>query len=396
MPAASILIKPASSNCNIDCKYCFYKCLSSNREEYSKGFMSEETLEQLVIQAIEYADGYVAFAFQGGEPTLAGISFFERVVELQQKYNIKQLIIENTIQTNGMMIDEEWAAFLADNHFLVGLSLDGPKKLHDAYRKDVKGQGTFERVMETISLFERFGVEYNVLSVVTNQTAKKAAYLYKFFKRNRFSYVQLIPCMDEPERNAVRNVAEEKMQNGNSSTESAMKEHHDKNRVLNAEEYGKFLCEFFDFWYEDFCNGEQMDIRMFSNLAQMAAGYPAEECGMNGHCNCYFVVEGDGSVYPCDFYCLDEWKLGTVKETFEKMAVSERAKEFVRSSESLAAECRKCSYFSLCRGGCRRWREQNGGIDALNYLCPAYKIFFRHAEERIAALGMYINKIRNS
>lgn len=368
MPAASILIKPASSNCNIDCKYCFYKCLSSNREEYSKGFMTEETLEQLIIQAIDYAEEYVAFAFQGGEPTLAGIPFFEKAVELQKKHNTKNLTIENTIQTNGMLINEEWAAFLAKNHFLVGLSLDGPKKIHDTYRQDVKGQGTFERVMETISLFEKYGVAYNILSVITNETAKKAAYLYKFYKRNHFSFVQLIPCMDEPERNGSLAV----------------------NKVLDAGAYGKFLCELFDLWYEDFCRGDRMDIRMFSNLAQMAAGYPAEECGMNGHCTCYFVVEGDGSVYPCDFYCLDEWKLGTVQDSFSELAVSQKAKKFVEESLHKAGECQECPHFSLCRGGCRRWREQNGGSSALNYLCTAYQIFFEHTKERIEALGRYI------
>ena len=140
MPAASILIKPASANCNMDCKYCFYKCLSSHREEYSKGFMKEETLETLVREAIAYADGSLTFAFQGGEPTLAGLDFFQKAVELQQKYNNKKLQIENTIQTNGLLIDEKWARFLGEHRFLVGLSLDGPKKMHDRYRKDAGGQ----------------------------------------------------------------------------------------------------------------------------------------------------------------------------------------------------------------------------------------------------------------
>lgn len=131
MPAASILIKPASANCNMDCKYCFYKVLSSNREEYNKGFMSYETLETLVREAIRYADGFLSFAFQGGEPTLIGIDFYKKALELQDKYNDKHLVIENTIQTNGYRIDEEWAKFLHDSNFLVGLSIDGPKKVHD-------------------------------------------------------------------------------------------------------------------------------------------------------------------------------------------------------------------------------------------------------------------------
>lgn len=372
MPAASILIKPSSANCNIDCKYCFYKCLSSNREEYSKGFMSEETLEQLIIRAIDYADDYVAFAFQGGEPTLAGVDFFQKVVDLQKKHNTKNLTIENTIQTNGILIDERWASFLAENHFLVGLSLDGPKKIHDQYRRDGAGNPTFEKVMHTVNLFRQHCVEYNILSVITNESSKKASYLYSFYKRNDFNYVQLIPCMDEH----TRALSGEKSQ-----------------YAVSPEQYGKFLCEMFDLWYEDFGKGEKMDIRMFSNLAQMAAGYPAEECGMNGHCTCYFVVEGDGSVYPCDFYCMDQWKLGTVKETFSNMIESEKVKEFIQLSSNVAAKCKECEHFALCRGGCRRWREtaEKGTLD-LNHLCPAYEKFFSYTKERIFKLGQYIVK----
>lgn len=373
MPAASILIKPASANCNMDCKYCFYKCLSSHREEYSKGFMKEETLETLVREAIAYADGSLTFAFQGGEPTLAGLDFFQKAVELQQKYNNKKLQIENTIQTNGLLIDEKWARFLGEHRFLVGLSLDGPKKMHDRYRKDAGGQDTFARIMHSVQLLEQYHVDYNVVTVVTNDTAKQASFLYKFWKRNHYPFVQFIPCMDEIKR-----------QDGTQERSIY---------AVEPEQYGKFLCELFDLWYADFAAGETMDIRMFSNLAQMAAGYPAEECGMNGCCNCYFVVEGDGSVYPCDFYCMDEWKLGTVNDGFVQMKTSEKAKAFVEASRPVCAACQECPYFSLCRGGCRRWREPFvDGKPGLNQLCSAYRMFFAHAAERMERLGVYIRQ----
>ena len=373
MPAASILIKPASANCNMDCKYCFYKCLSSHREEYSKGFMKEETLETLVREAIAYADGSLTFAFQGGEPTLAGLDFFQKAVELQQKYNNKKLQIENTIQTNGLLIDEKWARFLGEHRFLVGLSLDGPKKMHDRYRKDAAGQDTFARIMHSVQLLEQYHVDYNVVTVVTNDTAKQASFLYKFWKRNHYPFVQFIPCMDEIKR-----------QDGTQERSIY---------AVEPEQYGKFLCELFDLWYADFATGEAMDIRMFSNLAQMAAGYPAEECGMNGCCNCYFVVEGDGSVYPCDFYCMDAWKLGTVKDGFVQMKTSEKAKAFVEASRPVRATCHECPYFSLCRGGCRRWREPFvDGKPGLNQLCSAYRMFFAHAAERMERLGVYIRQ----
>lgn len=366
MPAASILIKPTSANCNINCSYCFYKCLSSNREKYSHGFMSLETLEQLTKQAISYADGYLTFAFQGGEPTLAGISFFKKALEFQRIYHKKGLKIENTIQTNGILIDEEWAEFLHDNHFLVGLSLDGPRKLHDAARVTANGDGTFDLLMRTVGILKQYQVDFNVISVITNDTAAKASALYRFYKRNRFSYVQLIPCMDEIGR-----------QGGKTNP-----------YAVTPAAYGKFLCEFFDLWYADFMAGDIMDVRMFSNLAQMTIGYPPEECGMNGCCNCYFVIESDGIVYPCDFYCMDGYQLGTVWDAFPDMLQTKTAGDFVRASMHVAKECIGCDYRSLCRGGCRRWREPFvDGKPGLNYLCEAYKIFFAHTWERLFILG---------
>ena len=335
--------------------------------------MKEETLETLVWEAIAYADGSLTFAFQGGEPTLAGLDFFQKAVELQQKYNNKKLQIENTIQTNGLLIDEKWARFLGEHRFLVGLSLDGPKKMHDRYRKDAGGQDTFARIMHSVQLLEQYHVDYNVVTVVTNDTAKQASFLYKFWKRNHYPFVQFIPCMDEIKR-----------QDGTQERSIY---------AVEPEQYGKFLCELFDLWYADFAAGEAMDIRMFSNLAQMAAGYPAEECGMNGCCNCYFVVEGDGSVYPCDFYCMDEWKLGTVNDGFVQMKTSEKAKAFVEASRPVCAACQGCPHFSLCRGGCRRWREPFvDGKPGLNQLCSAYRMFFAHAAERMERLGAYIRQ----
>lgn len=373
MPAASILIKPASSNCNIDCRYCFYKCLSSNREQYSLGFMTEETLESLVREAVEYADGYLAFAFQGGEPALVGLGFYKKAVDLQKKYNTKGLVIENTIQTNGLLLDEEWARFLARENFLVGLSLDGPRKLHDRYRQGLEGGGTFEKVMESVKLLERFQVKYNIVSVVTQDAAGQASYLYKFYKRNRFPFVQLIPCMDEQGRSMAAGVA-------------------GQNPALQPDSYGRFLKEIFDLWYEDFMRGEDMEIRMFSNLAQLAAGFPAEQCGMNGRCSCYFVVEGNGDVYPCDFYCMDDWRLGTVSDGFANLEKVQRAQDFVAVSEKTEPECKDCPHFALCRGGCRRWRETEGGEIGLNKLCRAYQIFFEYAGERIEQLGRMISQ----
>jgi uncharacterized protein len=345
--------------------------------------MSEATLDTLIQNAIDYADDYLTFAFQGGEPTLVGLDFFKEAVVLQEKYladaieknpDKKQMRIENTLQTNGFVIDEEWAEFLHDNHFLVGLSLDGPRKVNAA-RLDASGDETFERVMQTISILRQYDVDFNIISVITEQTASKASALYKFYKRNHFDFVQLIPCMDELGR-------------GND-----VPAHNPY--AVTPKSYGKFLCDFFDLWYADFVRGEIMDVRMFSNLAQMTVGYPPEECGMCGKCSCYFVVEGDGSVYPCDFYCFDENKLGTVSQSFAQLIQSDAAKQFVEESKYVSPDCRECDYYTLCRGGCKRLREPFAdGKPQLNYLCEAYQKFFPYAWDRLHLLGQTILRRR--
>lgn len=364
MPAASVLIKPVSSACNLRCKYCFYHSISQNRSVSNYGVMNEDTLVNLVKNILEYADGHCTFAFQGGEPTLAGLDFFKRVVELQKEYNVKRVKVENTIQTNGTLIDEEWAEFLAQHDFLMGLSVDGPKDINDGARIDINEKSTFNRVMNTVRLFKKYNVQYNVLSVVTSYSTRHIRQLYSFYKKHGVKFLQFIPCMDE--------------ERGSGNFHS-----------LTGEKYGYFLKILFDLWYEDFIKGEKIDIRYFSNLVQMAAGYRPEECGMNGTCQCYFVVEADGGVYPCDFYVKDEWRLGNInQDRFESMLDHPRAKSFVQSSTVIDEKCMQCRYYSLCRGGCRRWREDfvENKI-TLNKLCPAYEAFLEHASDRIFNLS---------
>lgn len=367
MASASILIKPSSSACNIRCKYCFYRSLSGERNCPNSGMMSYDTLETLVKNALNYADEFCSFAFQGGEPTLAGLDFYRTLIELQQKYNTKGTKIQNTIQTNGILIDDEWAEFFKENNFLVGLSLDGDRKLN-RFREDNSGGNTFDRIMDTVKIFNSHGVEYNIVSVVTSLTAKNTAELYGFFKKNGFMYQQYIACLDEKQDKKY----------GYSLTPRA---------------YGRFLCELFDLWYEDFIHGYNLDIRAFSNWVQMAAGYQPESCGMSGQCVCYFVVEGDGSVYPCDFYASDQWKLGTVYDDFGTLIESKKAKDFVGCSLPIHEKCRKCRHLYLCRGGCRRWREPFvNGEPSLNCLCEAYEIFFDHCSDRIYLLGKALRR----
>ena len=362
MPPISLLIKPASSNCNLRCKYCFYHSLAENRRVKPYGIMNTDTLEVIVKKALEYADYECTFAFQGGEPTLAGLNFFEKLIELEKKYNCKKAKINNTIQTNGIAIDESFAKFLSDNNFLVGLSLDGPKDIHDANRTDLSQKGSFSRVMNTIALFNKYKVEYNILSVVNAYTVKHAGAVYNFFKKQGFRYLQFIQCLDPLEEMPGRH-----------------------EYSLEPSGYAHFLKSLFDLWYEDFMRGKGVSIRYFDNLAGILMGYPAEACGMNGRCQCQFVIEADGSVYPCDFYVMDDWLLGNIKESgFDSLQNCDAARKFIEESKYIDSRCGMCKYFNLCRGGCRRLREPfSDGKPALNYYCAAYMEFFDYAVPRL-------------
>lgn len=353
MPPLSVLIKPASSSCNMRCKYCFYADVAKHRALKNAGVMQEETQENLIKKAFAYADGYITFAFQGGEPTLAGLDYFRRHIELCKKYAKSGVEVYHSLQTNGYVIDEEWAKFFAENRFLVGISLDGPKDVHDGYRKDISGEGTFNRVRNAVNLFNRYHVEYNMLCVVTRQTAQNANKVLNFFINGGFSYLQFIPCLNDFE--------------GDGGDWS-----------LSAEEYGEFLIKSFNKFYACHLKKKFLSIRNFDNYISMLAGYPPESCGMSGVCTAYFVVEGNGNVYPCDFYVLDRYLGGNVNEdSFSKIRESENFRRFVKESLPVDTECKACRWYALCRGGCRRYREPfENGVPRLNILCKSYKMFF--------------------
>ena len=362
MPPINILIKPASSACNMACKYCFYRDVAEHREQAFEGMLSLQKMERVIRAGMEYADHSCSFAFQGGEPTLAGLDFYRGVVELQKKYARSGVEIHNAIQTNGMLIDEEWAAFLAENRFLVGLSLDGPAELHNLNRLDTVGEGTFNRVMRAARLMEKHGVEFNILCVVTGRNARSVEKNYRFYRRQGFRWLQFIPCLDSLEQQR----GEEKYH-------------------LSAENYGDFLIRLFDLWYEDLQRGEYISIRHLDNWLSILLGGQPEACSMTGQCAVQFVVEGDGGVYPCDFYVLDEWRMGTVGESsFAEMQRGEVAARFIQASLRVPNKCRRCRWYGLCRNGCRRNRMTllDGEVDR-NCYCEAYQRFFSQREKQL-------------
>ena len=369
MANVNILIKPASGMCNLRCKYCFYYSIAGNREVESYGIMTKETLETIVKKGIEYSDTICGFTFQGGEPTLTGIKFYEELIELQNKYNKKNIKIHNAIQTNGTLIDEEWAKFFKKNNFLVGLSLDGYNDVHNLNRIGLNGKDTFNDVMKTVRLFNKYKVEYNILYVVTSNTARHAHKIYDFFRANRFKYIQFIPCLDP--------IGEEQ---GN------------QNYSLKSKDMENFLKITFDRWYEDFINDEYISIRYFDNLVSMIMGERPESCSMVGQCSCNLVIEADGGVYPCDFYVLDKWRLGNINDKeIEEIRNSQKASEFVKNSIQIPMECTLCKWQYLCRGGRRREREdyKNNKL-GVNYYCLAYRNFFEYSYDRLVKVARSI------
>ncbi|MBQ3105435.1 MAG: anaerobic sulfatase maturase [Lachnospiraceae bacterium] len=355
MPPLSVLIKPASSACNMNCDYCFYRDVANHRTEGFRGMISSRILEQAVSSLMEYAEGSIHFLFQGGEPTLAGLDFYRQTTALQKKYGRSNLAVYNSLQTNGYIIDEEWARFLSSHHFLVGLSLDGTQPLHDAHRRCRQGEGTFQRVAKAARLFDTFGTEYNILSVLTDHNTPAIDEIYSFFKSQGFHWLQFIPCLPPLDVPALAS-----------------------DLCLSSDYYAKFLIRIFDLWLEDIKRGQYISIRHLDNWLSILLGSGPASCGMMGRCSIQLVIESDGSVYPCDFYVLDEWKLGNIMTDYvSDMIRSQRASDFIKLSVALPEQCRCCSFYPLCRNGCRRERlpgtEQEPGI---NRYCSAYKEFF--------------------
>lgn len=363
MPALSLLIKPASGSCNMRCRYCFYADELDNREIRSYGKMSVDTMHTIVDKAMEYGDYECTIAFQGGEPTLAGLDFYRDLVAYVTAHeNPKKLKIHYALQTNGYLINEEWAAFLGENHFLVGVSLDGLKEIHDRYRLDAAGKGTYQRVISAIRLLEKHQVEYNILTVVTAATARNGQKIYNYFKKNHFGYQQYIECLDP--------IGEEPGQHEYS---------------LTPEKYGEFLKSMFDAWYLDMRSGTYVYNRYFENLMMIMAGQQPESCNMRGVCGKQWVFEADGSVYPCDFYALDQWRLGNIQEnSFEEMDEKRDGLGFIQWSMRQQEDCQKCRWFGLCRNGCRRNREPvTAEHTNRNYFCKSYQMFFEYAYPRL-------------
>jgi uncharacterized protein len=286
MKHLTIMLKPASSLCNLRCKYCFYADITSLREVSSFGVMKESAMTAVMDHIfIDLDDGdYLTLSFQGGEPMLAGLPFYRNLVQYiaGKKRNIH---INYTLQTNGILLDDDWCKFLAKYGFLIGISLDILPESHDAVRVDTAGQGTYEQVLRSISLLKKYHIEHNVLCTLTRQTARHPAKVWAQIKKLDLSYIQFTPCLGDL----------------NSPGSSAY--------ALTPERFFHFYSDLFDLWYRDFATGNYRSIKLFDDLLQLLAKGLVTSCGISGYCQPQIVVEADGSAYPCDFYCLDQFRL---------------------------------------------------------------------------------------
>jgi uncharacterized protein len=360
----TLLVKPVSGRCNFRCGYCFYLAVPRTVYPDRTGHkMSHQTLDTLIRRYLAYRFPVSNLAWQGGEPTLAGLDFFQEVVRLEQKHGASGQTVSNGFQTNGWLLDEEWARLFAEYRFLIGLSMDGPPEIHDVYRRSSGQEGTHQRVLDALRLLQRFQVAFNVLCVISRANVHEASRLYNYFRGLGVTHVQFIPCIErDPSTGEVAQF------------------------VPEPAAYGDFLSEMFDLWADgDPCH---FSVRDFDAILGAYVDGRSSLCLYGPRCDHYFLIEHNGDVYPCDFFCDPEWKLGNInQQSFEELADHPRRKAFAALKSAYSRKCEECPHLSLCHGGCTKDRINGwGDPNRESYLCEAYRLFFAHAGPRMDQL----------
>ncbi|ADG70156.1 radical SAM/SPASM domain-containing protein [Brachyspira murdochii] len=374
MNNVSVLIKPSSSLCNIKCKYCFYIDEAKNRKIENNGIMTEKVMTAIIDKVLQNADKNVLFSFQGGEPTTAGIEYFNSFIDYVNNRNKKNINVKYSIQTNGILIDDKWGELFKKNNFLVGLSFDMIKDIHDKYRTDKIGNATYNKVLETKKLFDAFNIEYNILTVLTSKLSKYPKDVYKKIKKLNLKYTQFIPCLSDINSN-------------DNNTYS-----------ITPKEFSNFYKEIFSLWKEDFFNNIYYSIQFFDNIIPLfGGGYAPMTCGINGICTNQMIIESNGDVFPCDFYCLDNYKLGNIAdEDFDNIFYNQKAKDFINEKTDIINNddyklCRSCRYFKICKLGCKRMLE-NMYIDNKDKTFCGYKDFLDYSINDIIKIWKIVSR----
>ena len=377
-----VMAKPTGPLCNLDCSYCFYL----EKEKLYPGVrtwtMPADVLESYIRQYIEsQPNDIVSFAWQGGEPTLLGISWFQNVLELQQKYANGRRI-ENALQTNGITLDDAWGELLAANDFLVGISIDGPRELHDTYRVDKGQQPTFDQVMRGIGCLKSAGVRFNTLTVVNRKNSYHPREVYEFLKQIGSGYMQFIPVVERQSKEPTRGglvLLGPRQASASEVTDWS----------VEPDAFGNFLCSIFDEWVRN--DVGSYFVQLFDVTLELWLGMPPSLCVFSETCGNALALEHNGDLYSCDHYVYPENKLGNImEEPLISLAAAQQQTAFGHAKrDSLPAYCRNCDVRFACNGECPKHRfvSTPDGEPGLNYLCAAYKKFFHHVAPYMEFMG---------
>jgi uncharacterized protein len=327
--------------------------------------MNTEVLERMTKDYLSLGFEINSFAWQGGEPTLMGLNFYKKVVEFQKQYGSAGQQVSNALQTNGILLDDNWCDFLRENKFLVGISIDGPRQYHDHYRLNFAGQGTFDKVLAAINKCKQYNVEFNTLTLLNNINIEHPDELFDFFVEQDIRFLQFIPCVElDPETNEVTDFS------------------------ITPQQFGVFLCRLFDRWYDH--GADKISIRDFDSIINYCLTGHHSICTFNRLCSDYIVIEHSGDCFPCDFFVQPKWRLGNIMETsIDEIASSKKKKAFARLKQNLCTKCIVCKHLALCRGGCMKDRapfdQNNFGKES--FFCEAYKKFFDYTLSRFMQLA---------
>lgn len=385
----SVMVKTAGPVCNLDCDYCYYlekdALYPGKKFNLSSFRMNEEVLEKLIRDFItSQPQQTIEFVWHGGEPTLLGIEYFRKAITLQKKYAGEKEIL-NSFQTNGTLITDEWAEFLAENHFLCGLSIDGPKKFHDNHRRFPNGQGSWEKVVECARLFRKHGVEFNTMSVVNASNSKEPATVYEFLKSIGSRFMQFTPIAERIALDPANPLSI--VDNRYNKATAVMEEN------VSATDWGNFLCRIFDIWVKN--DVGTYFVNYFDNTLAAYAGQHPSLCSMAPYCGCSLAVEHNGDVYTCDHFVFEDYKLGNIFEkNIAEMAKSDQQLFFEqRKQDTLSRQCRNCPFIKACGGDCPKNRfVKNENGESVSCLCEGFRMFFNHTRKHIEFMA---NELRH-
>ena len=366
-----VMLKPAGAHCNLACKYCYYLEKNKLYPTAQRHLMSNEMLEQFTREYIEAQTmNQVLFTWHGGEPLLRSIDFYRKALSLQQKYAGGRRI-DNVIQTNGTLLTDEWCEFFAQNHWLVGISIDGPQPDHDHYRLTAAGKPSWKKVMQGIKLLKKHGVEWNAMAVVNAYNANHPLEFYRFFKENGCQFLQFTPIVERLTRH----------EDGRTLASLADKDEISLSEASVApEQWGYFLCAIFDEWVRK--NVGKIFVEIFDCTLANWMGISPGICAYSKECGHAGVMEHNGDVYSCDHFVFPEYKLGNIRDhSLIDMLYGEQQQEFSRlKHSSLPRQCKECDMEFACHGECpkNRFMKDKYGDSGLNYLCPGYYHYYQH------------------